>query len=120
MFKEFLGWLTSLDVDIVVALIGGVSTLLAAFFPSLVIFTLSRRYLSCKQSDRSCLNALEELSYTQEVLNVLRKNPELSYLEGKAQVNEAGLRSNGLFSPSKMHVKLRTYRRKVDETLPMI
>lgn len=110
----------SLSPEVGSAFVSGVFTLLAAVVPSFVIYCLSKRYLSTKQADRTCLNALEEVEYCKALMGVLKDNPEMSYHAARKQVNDLGMRSNGLFSPAKLQAKLKTYRRKVDESLPLL
>lgn len=107
--------------DLLSPLVTGLFTLVSALVPSLVIYLLSKRYLSTKQTDQTCLHALEELEYTKAVLSKLDEKNGVSSRKASEEVRkELGLTSNGLFTPSKLSKKLRTYRRKVDSSLPVV
>ncbi|MCG9575446.1 hypothetical protein L1D14_04265 [Vibrio tubiashii] len=111
----------SISEPVVISLIQGCCTIIAALLPSAVLLWVSRGFLRTKQTERTCLNALEELEVCKAVESCLSNNPNLSLRQAKAHVaKEQGLRSRDLFTPSKLNAKLHTYRRKVDAAPPLL
>ncbi|USD35567.1 MULTISPECIES: hypothetical protein [Vibrio] len=103
------------------ALITGSFAVVAAAIPSAILYRLSIRYMRTKQTEHTCLSALEELEFKNAVIATLREKPQLTLKQAIEVVNkEHSLFSTQLFTPSKLQSKLRTYRRKVERSAPML